>query len=280
MVYFAYDGSIDGDWVSRYAIQMAAHSSPAALHLVHVQEPGNTAIPAEKIRRIEYECKLRHVELTISEKPLQHDLFSTLISLLDPQSLVICGMRRRDHRANRLGHLKNSIARLLLEHQAFDVLAVRVLHPGLLGAPHRILLPLHASLPLPQGGLAFLRLLAHGLRRVHLMEFITTGRIPYLPAWSGWILQQRRAAEARLKTQETELAKALGIASACFDSSIRLTHAWPHEVILRAGRHKAQLIFMGLPKQGLLQRLNGNYPVEEVLRDAPCDVAIFGGKQQ
>jgi len=165
MVYFAYDGTVDGDWVSRYAIQMAAHSSPSELHIVHVQEPGNPAIPADKIQRIEYECSLRHVKLTISEKPLHHDLFSTLVSMLDPHSLVICGMRRRGHRADRLGHLKNSNARLLLEHKMFDVLAVRVLHPGLLGVPHRLLLPLHATLPLPQGGLKFLQLLGHELRR-------------------------------------------------------------------------------------------------------------------
>lgn len=279
MVYFAYDGTVDGDWVSRYAIQMAAHSSPAELHIVHVQEPGNAAIPTNKIQRIEYECSLRHVKLTVSEKPLQHDLFSTLISMLDPQSLVICGMRGRGHHAVQLGHLKNSIARLLLEHKAFDALAVRVLHPGLLGVPHRILLPLHAAIPLPQGGLKFLQLLGHELRRIHLIELITTKRIPYRSAFSGGILQLRRAAEARLKAHETELAGALGIASECFDSSIRLTDAWPHEVIVRAGRHKAQLIFMGLPKRSLAQRLQGVYPVEEVLRDAPCDVAIFGGKR-
>jgi len=159
------------------------------------------------------------------------------------------------------------------------VLAVKVLHPGLLGVPHRLLLPLHAVLPLPQGGLRFLRLIATSLHRIHLLELISAGRIPVRPGFRGWLSRQRQAAAARLDAREAELTRELTVGAEQFDSSIRLTHAWPHEVVVRAVRHKSQLIFMGLPERSLLQRLKGVYPVEEVLRDAPCDVAIFGGKR-
>lgn len=279
MIYFAYDGSIDGDWVSRYAIQMAARSTPAELHLVHVREQPSENVLGDKIGRIEHECRLRGVELTVSEKAIEQDLFATLISMLDPEALVICGMRTRSHRAARRGYLKDSIARRLLEHDRFDVLAVKVLHPGLLGVPHRLLLPLHPVLPLPQGGLKFLQPLAANLNRIHLLELIPAARIPFRPGFRTWLSRQRQAASSRLAAREAELEKVLDVGAEQFDSSIRLTDAWPHEVVVRAGRHKTQLIFMGLPRRSVLQRLERVYPVEEVLRDAPCDVAIFGGKR-
>jgi len=279
MIYFAYDGSIDGDWVSRYAIQMAACSTPAALHLVHVRERPNENVLGDKVGRIEHECRLRGVTLTVSEKPLEQDLFSTLVSMLDPASLVICGMRTKSHKAARRGYLKESIARRLLEHGAFDVLAIKVLHPGLLGVPHRLLLPLHAVLPLPQAGFRFLHLMAPHLHRMHLLELIPAGRIPFRPGFRRWLATQRQMAASRLAERESELAGTLELDREQFDCSTRLTAAWPCEVVVRAGRHKSQLIFMGLPRRSMLQRLRSIYPVEEVLRDAPCDVAIFGGKR-
>lgn len=279
MICFAYDGSIDGDWVSRYAIQMAACSQPAALHLVHVRERESEPYLAAKIERIVHECGLRGVTLTISEKPLGQDLFTTLISMLDPQELVLCGMRTRGHSAARRGYLRDSVARRLLEHASFDVLAVKVLHPGFLGVPHRLLLPLHPLLPLPQTGLRFLRLMAPNLHRIHLLALIPASRIPLRPGFRRWLAQQRQAAAEGLALREAELAQLLDAGVERFDSSLRATDAWPHEVVLRAGRHKSQLIFMGLPERSLWQRLNGVYPIEEVLRDAPCDVAIFGGKR-
>jgi hypothetical protein len=279
MIYFAYDGSIDGDWVSRYAIQMAARSSPPVLHLVHVHEHESEPNLANKIERIAHECRLRGVVLSVSEKPSGQDMFATLTSMLDPAGLVVCGMRTRSHKAARRGYLKDSVARRLLEHRAFDVLAVKVLHPGFLGVPHRLLLPFHPVLPLPQTGLRFLRLMAADLHRIHLLELIPAGRIPLRPGFRGWLSHQRQAAVRRLAVREAELAKLMDAGAGRFDSSIRSTDAWPHEVVVRAGRHKSQLIFMGLPERSLLQRVNGVYPVEEVLRDAPCDVAIFGGKR-
>jgi len=279
MIYFAYDGSIDGDWVSRYAIQMAARSTPAALHLVHVRERTNENVLGDKVGRIEHECRLLGVTLTVSEKPLERDLFSTLVTMLDPESLVICGMRTKSHKASRRGYLRQSIARRLLEHPTFDVLAVKVLHPGLLGVPHRLLLPLHPVLPAPQGGMRFLKLMAANLHRIHLLELIPAGRIPFRPGFRQWLSQQREAAAARLSGGERELAGQLAVGEQQFDSTIRLTDAWPYEVVVRAGRHKSQLVFMGLPRRSLLQRLTRSYPVETVLRDAPCDVAIFGAKR-
>jgi len=278
MIYFAYDGSIDGDWVSRYAIQMAACSTPAALHLVHVRERPNENVLGDKIGRIEHECRLRGVALTVSEKPLENDLLATLVSMLDPEALVICGMRTKSHKASRRGYLRQSVARRLLEHAAFDVLAVKVLHPGLLGVPHRLLLPLHPVLPLPQGGLPFLQLMAANLHRIHLLELIPAGRIPFRPGFRQWLAMQRQMAASRLDDRERNLAATLEVGRERFDCSVRLTESWPREVVVRAGRHKSQLVFMGLPRRSLAQRWRGIYPLEEVLRDAPCDVAIFGGK--
>jgi len=279
VVSFAYDGSIDGDWVSRYAIQIAAHESPPRLHLVHVREHPDKDILSAKIQRIEHECRLHHVDLTINEKNLQHDLFTTLFSMLPSGAPVICGMRSKPHKARKRGFLTDTIAERLLNHEDLDVLALRALHPGLLGAPHELLLPVHEQLPRPQLGIRFLRLLAPGINHIQILELISTGGLAYRLAFRSWLMHQREDARGRLKVIEDELAKMLNIGADCFDTTVRLSPVWPHELLICASRHKSQLIVMGLPHRTLVQRFNHSSPVEDILRDATCDVAIFGGKR-
>jgi hypothetical protein len=64
MIYLAYDGSLNGDWVSRYAIRMASRSPQKKLVLVHVLDG---QIPTERLQlktmAIEAECRARQVEL-------------------------------------------------------------------------------------------------------------------------------------------------------------------------------------------------------------------------
>ena len=38
MLVFAYDGSLNGDWVAHYAVRFAVHTGARTLRLVHVRE--------------------------------------------------------------------------------------------------------------------------------------------------------------------------------------------------------------------------------------------------
>jgi hypothetical protein len=38
LVFFAYDGSINNDWVARHVIRMASHDEDARLHLIYVND--------------------------------------------------------------------------------------------------------------------------------------------------------------------------------------------------------------------------------------------------
>lgn len=58
MFSFAYDGSIHGDWVSHYAVRLAANHPEKELHLVHIRD-GQTSEEElkEKFNRIRIECE-------------------------------------------------------------------------------------------------------------------------------------------------------------------------------------------------------------------------------
>jgi nucleotide-binding universal stress UspA family protein len=142
MVYLAYDGSLNGDWVSRYAIRFAAHGTERTLNLLHVLD--GKVPEAELERKIEHlrrECLGQGVELFPQLLPLAHGVFPSLAQAIPAgaESLVVCGTRVR---STRKPFLSGTVAELLLRHGAFPVLAVRVVQPGLLGSPRELLIPL------------------------------------------------------------------------------------------------------------------------------------------
>ncbi|MBW1743965.1 MAG: hypothetical protein JRJ47_11170 [Deltaproteobacteria bacterium] len=64
VIYIAYDGSLNGDWVSRYGIRLATHMPEKRLTLVHIAD--GTVSPvrvAEKIEKIQRECNVHGIEL-------------------------------------------------------------------------------------------------------------------------------------------------------------------------------------------------------------------------
>src|SRR3990172_9214482 len=135
MLYFAYDGSINGDWVSHYAIRLACHDTDRRLELIHVDDgemPREEL--AKKLGRIESECQGRSVDLSVRIAPLRVSVFASLVELLPPgrETHLICGTRVRPRRR---GYLAGTVSESLLRSGRFQVLAVRVVQPGLLGLP-------------------------------------------------------------------------------------------------------------------------------------------------
>ncbi|BCU07550.1 universal stress protein [Allochromatium tepidum] len=61
---FAYDGSINGDWVSHYAVQLAGTHPDRTLRLVHVRDGRvESSRLAEKLDRLRLECESQGVRL-------------------------------------------------------------------------------------------------------------------------------------------------------------------------------------------------------------------------
>jgi nucleotide-binding universal stress UspA family protein len=77
-----------------------------------------------------------------------------------------------------------------------------------------------------------------------------------------------------LQQVEAELESALGSFEIPFDPHVSISRDWPAEITRQAGRARAELVMLGATEHTLTRRLFGN-PLESVLRDAVCDIAIF-----
>ena len=69
MLVFAYDGSLNGDWVAHYAVRFAANTPARTLRLVHVADAPPESSLDERIARIADESKVLGVALETELAP-------------------------------------------------------------------------------------------------------------------------------------------------------------------------------------------------------------------
>lgn len=177
MLHFAYDGSINGDWVSHYAVQLASAQDDRTLRLIHFRRAQILpTILEDKLGRIRRECEHQRVRL-IEEilPPAENALESAIRSAVPagPEHFLLCGTPAR---APGHGALRETIAGRLLSSGHCNILAVRVVHPGLLGSPRRLLIPVIERPDGFRSGMPFLRLFAPQVTRLHILLIARVGR--------------------------------------------------------------------------------------------------------
>ena len=166
MLVFAYDGSLNGDWVAHYAVRFAANTSARTLRLVHITDGSESSID-ERLARIADESRVLGVVLETELAPRRGaNVADRWLEIVPERATLIAGIRARPR--NR-AFLAGTVSARLLETGRCSIIAMRVVHPGVLGQPGRVLLPIagrpqEASLALP-----FLRLLGEDLQRLHVL---------------------------------------------------------------------------------------------------------------
>ncbi len=274
MLYLAYDGSLNGDWVARYAVRFAAHVG-RALTLLHVEDDSlDEKELAGKVERLDRECRAQGVELYPQALPRAKSVFFTLLDHIPAgdQSLVVCGTRVRSR--NR-AFLTGTISEKLLRCGRFDVLAIRVVQPGLLGSPREFLLPLAGH---PRGFQAiwpFFRLFLPEVDRVYLLRAMQVNalRLPHLSRERQRAL--REAGNRYLNEVAEEIGRRRGKADFRLDSRVRICDDWVREVLLQASDLKVRLLLLGATERSLGHRLLHGDALERVLHGTPCDVGIY-----
>lgn len=273
MLLFAYDGSLNGDWVAHYAVGFARASADKQLCLVHVHDGEPTA--RARIERIESECRVAgvglHVELVSrGGRPVAELLLER--AQADGHGWIIAGTRQRPR---NLAYLARTVTADLLARAPCNVVALRVVHPATLGHPERVLLPLAGH---PRGGagaLPLLRLLGSGLTHLHVLfvREASRRRFRHLDARSV----ERLLAEGRsfVVAVERELWRGLGERGPSLDSSVVISDDVPREILVQASRHRSRLICLGASERSLPQRLVYGNPIEQILREATADVAVY-----
>jgi nucleotide-binding universal stress UspA family protein len=278
MFIFAYDGSINGDWVSHYAIQLAAAHHDHRLTLVHVSAgPRQDAMLAEKLQRMQLECERHGVQFVVNLlPPVGSALFDAIRAAIPEgaEHYLICGIRAQDRRHDFLG---GSTAAQLLHSGHCNVLVVRVVQPGLLGSPRRLLLPITLRPAGFRSGLAFLRLFGPQLSHLHLLSVTRVGRRRLRLLSHEHVERLRVPGQDYCERVEQEIAEQLGLGAKIMDAQVVVSDQISSEILLAANRTKSRLIYMGASERKPTERLFHGDLIEQVLRHATCDVAIYRG---
>ena len=271
MLVFAYDGSLNGDWVAHYAVRFAANRSERKLRLVHLYEDSPEPYLRERIARITRECELVGVTLEVELGARGGaDVAERLLALVPPGATLVAGTRARPRGT---AFLAGTVSARMIEARRCPVVAIRVVHPGVLGLPGSVLLPVEAKGREVKHALALLRLLGPDLQRLDilLVREVSRLRLRFLSdAGAGRLLGEGRALLAPL---EEELRQGLAPQPIELDSRVVVSDDVPREILFYASRHRSRLICLRAPERPLAPH---GEPVERILRDTPSDVAVYG----
>jgi nucleotide-binding universal stress UspA family protein len=277
MIYLPYDGSLNGDWISWYAIRMASRSPQKKLVLVHVLDG---KLPAEqmeaKITALEARCRGQQVELISNTfPPSNQSLFESLMRFIPEgeETICVCGTRVR---SKRRGFLAGTISAKFLKEHKFNVLAIRVVQPGIFGNAKQFLLPL-AGHPRKLKSLSpFLRLFPPDIQDVYLLRIMAVSAFRFRHLSS----EQRRSLLKRgrsyLSEATAEIAQEFASPSFYLDTRVIVSDDWPGEILMHANHLKVQMILLGASERTLPARfLYYENALERILTRTPCDMGIY-----
>lgn len=275
MVFLAYDGSLNGDWVARYAIELAANTAQRSVTLLHVADDSVAAdLLEEKIHYLEQLCSTAGVSFTSAILTLHDKVETTLLKLL-PQGaddLLICGTRVRRHAR---GYLAGTVAERLIAASRIPVLALRVVQPGLLGRPRSLLLPFGGH---PRGCRDLAPLLQPLLSRLDIVQLLRAmtvspgQRLHHTPEER---LRLRQAGLNYLHHVRTEIELLAGETPPHIDEHLTICSDWVNEVLVLASRLRVELLILGSSNQPRWKQLLRPSGLERMLAATPCDIGIY-----
>lgn len=271
----AYDGSVNAHWVVRYAIHLAANAPSRTLRLFHVRDGHISASLLErKLEHVLSDCGRAGVEATVHDVRTRGRVADALLDAVPggAETLLLCGTRARA-RQSRL--LAGTVSESLLRTAACSVLVLRVVLPGLLGAPQRVLMPVAGNPGEGRAAGRVLGLLSPTLRTLHLLHVVPTARARVRTATGPDLVGLRARGRTAVGRVEKELRSALSLDRIHVDAYVRIAEDWAGQSIIAAGQHKCGFILTGAS----LRLLGGSAAelrrMERLLAASPCDVGIL-----
>ncbi len=270
-IFLAHDGSLNGDWIGNYALHMAAGSTARRLVVLHVEDANISGEPLHRrLERITELGERMRVAVEVRILPMHRGVFGGLDDHLAdaPASIVVCGARVA---GGRRGHLRGTISESLLNSARCGVLAVRVLQPGLLGDPRRVLLALSGGSAAP--ALPFLAPLAAAIEHLDILHVAMVSKFRFGNMTAADAARHYHAAQSAAERAMEEVAGATSLPPERIDSHVRVSDDWAKQVAVEAGRYRAGLAMVEMPAAG--RGLSFGHPIEELMRIAPSDVAVY-----
>lgn len=271
-IYFAYDMSLHGDWVSRYAIRLSLRLKKE-LKLVTVSGPEDKITRdgwTEKTDRIRFESEKSNVgfsaELVHSAKPVA-DVLRAIVSE-NPENILVCGTRPHN---NRKGIFTGSISEKLSGQDLFSVISFRVVNPGILGNPMDLLLPVLNKFFTDRDIISIARKFTGENKKLHLLHVISMHPFSYRRL-THLEMESKRIIGKNLIEDLVEKFRNEKIGISDYHSSV--TSSAFREIHVQANRTKSRLILLPFFKQNPVSRLIYGNKMEQILRSVSCDVAI------
>ena len=271
-VFLAYDGSFNGDWIARYALHFARGNQPRRLTVLHVEDANISGEPLHtQLRRLEELGKSLGVTVEVQLLPMHDGVFGGLSANLptDPDSILLCGARAS---VGRRGLLTGTISERLLCDTSANVLAIRVLQPGLLGAARRLMLPLPDSGDISTA-FPYIRPLATGIEKLDFLRLAVLSHRRFNNLTDAEAGRLRHDAKAFIARAEEVITAMAAVPQSVLDGHVRVTDDWPKQVAVEAGRYRSDLILTDMTDRKA--PFTFAHPIEELMRIAPCNVAVY-----
>lgn len=263
--------------MSHYAARLAAAQTSGKLHLICVHDKSlSDELLNRKTDRIRLECQRLDLELEVLAPAMRGSVVEVIRRTVPagPESYLLCGTRVRERQQ---GFLSGTVSEQMLRSGHCHVLAIRVVQPGLLGLPRDFLFPVSGH---PRGfrsGLPFLRLFAEQVSQLHLLyvEQVSHRQFRGLSHLSAEVL--RHPGEEYCARIEQEIFEHLGLGKGVVDSQVVISDDVPKEIVIAANKTNSKLICLGASERHLTERFFFGNPIEQVLRNTTCDVAVYRG---
>ena len=274
MIVLAHDGSINADWLARYALQLASSLPKPELMLVHILD--NTLSHEQivaKFTGLREECSQRDIVCRPLIQTMAGDVFASLKAAIPAGGHVYCLCGARVAPRGR-GFLAGTISERLLRAGLCNVLAIRVVSPGLLGCPSSLLFALAGH---PRGfrsALPFLDLLLPNLRRLYLLRVMVVHPLLFRYISDRTAKGKINQGHEYLRQVSAEIRERLAVPP-YLDRQVILSDDWAKEILIQAGKVNASMILLGATERSLPHRFVYGNRIEQILRSAPCDVGIY-----
>lgn len=281
MIHLAYDGSVNGDWVAWYALNLARQDPEHRLRVIYINTDEINADEVRiKVAALESECADEGVEMSLDIVPSSGSNADSIFKDIRDQvpatqgTLLVCGARLK---GEGHGYLSGTVAAKLLNDKKFSVIAVRVSQPGLLGAPRRFLVPVAGDREGFLMGADILKRFGPNVMRINLLRVMMIKHQLFRRLLNNQADHLREKGWANLQGLDEELSALVAVENWKVNANVVVSDDWAHEVIIAASRHKSHLILMEASRKDLRSQFVYGNPIEVVLRDAPCDVAVYRG---
>ncbi|NVB40828.1 universal stress protein [Pseudenhygromyxa sp. WMMC2535] len=272
-IHLADDGSEHATWMLHYALRMARQLPEPQVQILHVREAGE-ADPEPRRERLQTLAARHQVELRYRELAPRERISASLADALRPglEDIVLVGFRA--HRRGR-GLAFGTVGQALLARHDHSVLAMRIVEPGLMGLPKVLAAGLSDSPELCARLAPALGLFTPDLHELWLLRVLEVQR-----RFLGHLSFERLStlegeALAQLTRDVEQLRARLPVEPPRVERHVAVSDHWPSQLVMSAHRVRAHLLLLGASDHLLPARFSLSNPLEAVLHNAACDVAVF-----